>query len=326
MKVIGKGSVHIWEGIDECPHAPGSDPLWQESFVLVAWDTERKAYVFLRVSQEPNRGPGFSTVWLNAWVPGYMYKRNELSLPLGPESRGPNSLVAGDGVCRFEYDGKFNWTVEDGEVRMQLAMEGYHPGFGYYPEDGGAATAETLSNHIEAVGRVTGSITIAGKTYKFDGPGWRDHSWGKRNWKAVLSHRYYPALFGRDFSFFGVTYVGMDGKFIKAGTIIRDDTVEPTTDFDIVAYVGEDGVSNCGGEVSLRIDGREHKLRYVPIGKTTINMHHIFPCVDTMCEVTMDGRRGVGFTETSHRAQGGTNRPFVHAGSCGIIENGLHAV
>jgi hypothetical protein len=142
----------------------------------------------------------------------------------------------------------------------------------------------------------------------------------------VLAHRFYPALFGPEFSFFGLTMLGVDGRMAKFGTTIRGDTVEATSDFDIVAYIGEDGVSNMGGEVTLRIDGRKHHLRYQPIGKGVVSFHHNFPCVDTPCLVTMDGKQGVGFAETSNRAQGGTQRPFVLSDSRCVLENGLYAV
>jgi hypothetical protein len=258
-----------------------------------------------------------------------MYKHTDDAIPIRSGDRSERVLSAGGGLCRYEYDdsdGRYLWTVEDKDVHMQLAMEDYHPGFGYYPEGAGAAVSQSSKHHIEAAGWVSGSVSVKGRTWQVKGLGWRDHSWGKRNWQSILAHRFYPAMFGREFSFFGVTLLGIDGNLVKLGTIIRGDTVEATSDFDIVAHMGEDGTSNIGGEVTLRMNGQSHLLRYHPVGKGAVSFHQGFPCVDTMCKVTMDGRQGVGLAETTHRAQGGTDRPHVFENSPGVIENGLHSI
>ena len=125
MKVIGKGSVHIYEGKDEYPHAPDNEALWQESFVLFLWDVERQVYVFLRMGQEPNREKGYTTIWLNAWVPGYMYKHMDDSVPFAPGDRGETSLTSGGGLCHYEYDkGRYLWTVNDGGEMIRLMKRG----------------------------------------------------------------------------------------------------------------------------------------------------------------------------------------------------------
>jgi hypothetical protein len=324
MKVIGKGNIHIYSAVDECPHAPGSEELWQESFVLYMWDVEQKVYVFLRMSQEPNRGPGYTTVWLNAWTPECTYKHTDDSIPFKAGDRAEKSISSGGGLCRYEYDGKHNWTVNDKDVQINLSMHDHHPGFGYFPEGGGSLVSDAAKNHIEATGEVSGSVMIKGKTFEVMGTGWRDHSWGKRNWRGFLAHRFYPAMFGKEFNFFCVTFVGADGTMAKFGTVVRNETVQLVNDFDIVAYMGEDGVSNCGGKVTLRLDGQTHVLEYELLGKSAISLHQDMPCVDGMCKVTMGDKVGVGVSETSNRAQGGTGRPHVFTHSPGILENGIY--
>lgn len=324
MKVIGKGAVHIYEPVDECPHEPGAEELWQESFVLYMWDMEKQVYVFLRMSQEPNRGPGYTTVWLNAWTPECTYKHTDDMIPFKDGNRAEKSLTAGDGLCKYEYDGKHNWTVNDKDVHISLSMTDDHPGFGYFPVEAGSLVSDAAKNHIEATGHVTGSVSIQGKTYEVAGTGWRDHSWGKRNWQGFLAHRFYPAMFGKDFSFFCVTFVGGDGGMAKFGAVIRGETIQLVNDFTIVAYMGEDGVSNCGGKVTLRLDGETHVLEFEPLGKSAISLHQGMPCVDGMCKVTMGDKVGVGVSETSNRAQGGTGRPHVFPHSPGILENGIY--
>lgn len=31
MKVIGKGNIHVFGPVDECPHHPGEEANWQET-------------------------------------------------------------------------------------------------------------------------------------------------------------------------------------------------------------------------------------------------------------------------------------------------------
>jgi hypothetical protein len=324
MKVIDGGAVHLYSGSDECPHAPDNDPYWQESVVLYAWDTEQKVYVFLRLSQEPHRGDGFTTVWLNAWTPEFTYKHTDDSVPFVTGDRTETSLSSGHGLCRYAYDGKHQWSVNDGDVQIRLTMEDYHPGFGYWPASAGSLVEEAGRNHIEATGWTIGSVTVKGKTYEVAGTGWRDHSWGKRIWAGFRAHRFCSALFGRDFNLFALTFIGADGRMAKFGTLVRGDTIQATNDFSIIAYVGEDGVSNCGGRLTLRLDGETHLFEWALVGKSAISLHHGVPICDGMCDVTWGDKRGVGVFETSHRAQGGSEKPNIFPDSLGIMENGLY--
>jgi hypothetical protein len=324
MEVIGQGSIHIYDGQDERPHSPDTEELWQESVVIYLWDTDQDVYAFLRMSQEPNRGPGHTTVWLNAWTPNSIYKHTDDSIPLEEGDVTETALSAGGGLCRYEYDGKHNWTVKDEGVEIELTMDDHHPGFGYYDEEAGYIVSDTAPNHIEATGDVTGKVKVNGDEFNVSGTGWRDHSWGKRNWRGILAHRFFPAMFGKDFNLFCVTLIGTDGKMGKFATLIRNDTVQAANDFDIVAYMGEDGVSNQGGKVTLRLDGETHELHYELLGKSAISLHQDFPCVDGMCKVTMGDRVGVGVSETSNRAQGGSGPPNVFPDSPGVLENGIH--
>ena len=327
MRVIGKGSIHFYEAADECPHAPDDEELWQESFVLYLWDTENKVFVFLRMGHAPNIKGGTASVWLNAWIPGYMYKHTDDSVALNESDRTERSLSVGNGLCRYEFDGNHNWQVIDSDydVNIELSMEDNHPGLGYFQGDS-ALVRDTAKNHIEATGWVTGTVKVKDKRFRVSGIGWRDHSWGKRYWPGIRVHRFFPALFGKEFSFFNSTFIGMDGKLSRNGVLIRDDTVQFIDDFDIVAYVGEDGVSNCGGSVAITVDGKSHTLEYKPVGKSVISMNHGFACVDSMCIVSMGDKQGVGVTETSSNAQGGAEKPAVFPSSKGVILNGLYAI
>jgi hypothetical protein len=324
MQVIGKGHVDIYEARDECPHAPNSEELWQESWALFVWDPEQRIFVFLRLGQEPNRGAGYASTWINVWTPEYIFKHTDDSIPLKPDDRAQKCFSAGQGSCRYEYAGKHNWSVVKPEVELKLSMQDSHPGFGYWPEGSGALASQAAKHHIEATGHAIGTVTVKDKTYEFGGVAWRDHSWGKRNWRGFRSHRYYAGMFGSDFSFFGVTMVGADGSMTRMGTILRGDTVEATDAFDIVAYVGDDGVSNCGGRVKLQLDGTTQILDFEPFAKSVVSVHQDCAISDAMCKVTMGHKVGVGISESSHNAQGGVGKPAIFPHSKAVLDNGLY--
>jgi hypothetical protein len=324
MKVIGEGSIHTYDSIDECPHAPGPEDLWSESLAIMLWDTEKNVHVFLHLTQEPNHSGGVTTVWLNAWTPEHTYHHSDDQIALKPGDVTKNSLTAGDLLCRYSVDSKHYWTVRDTDVSIDLVMDDYHPGFGYYPKSSGSFRDAAQKEHIESTGWITGSVTIKGKSYTVAGEGWRDHSWGKRDYQGILSHRANYALFGREFNFFGVTFLGRDGNLIRQGLIVRGDTLQVTRDFSVVAYVGEDGVSHIGSRVTLQFEGKTHEIEFTPVGKAVINFHQGCPICDSMCTVTMGDKTGVGLMETTFRAQGGTAKPFVFPFSPAILENGIY--
>ena len=323
MKVIGKGAVHIYPAIDECPHTPGTEEQWQESFVLFMWDMEQKVYVFLRIGQEPNRDKGYTAIWLNVWTPEHTYHHTDIRVPMSAGDRTATSLTSAGGLCRYEFDGAHQWSVKDNDVVVKLTLKDDHPGFGYWPESAGSLTNETAKCHIEGTGITTGTVTLKGKTYQVKGTGWRDHSWGKRNWNGILTHRGIGAMFGKDFNFMGINFIGADGKKVKFGSVTRGDTIRAVDDFRVVSYVDEDGISNLGGKVLVRFAGEIHVLEFSMLAKGAISLHQNFACVDTMCTVTDGDRVGVGFFETTHNAMGGSMRPNIFPDSMGILDNGI---
>lgn len=323
MKVIGTGQIKFFGPADEVPHTPSEHLLWQESYVLMLWDIECAMYAFLRVSQVPNKG--IATAWLNIWGPGFMYKNTDVELPLKTGDITGAGLSVGGGLCGYSYDGSHRWRLNDARagVSAELAIDDAHPGLCFYPDASSNFVAEATGSHIEASGHVTGTVTVAGTRYEVSGTGWRDHSWGKRNWTGIRAHRFYSANFGEALHVACISYIGDDGQLSKNGLVIRNGEIEFTRDFTIVAYMDEDGVSNRGGTLEVRTREAAFQLAFEPVGKAAISVIDGFPCVNALCHVRMGEKLGVGVSETSNNAQGGSQHPFVFPSSRGVIDNGL---
>lgn len=316
MNVIGEGQVYFYDGVDECPHAPFGGETWQESFVVYFFDPTQNVYAFVRLSQVPNKQE--TTAWINIWTPEHFYKRTENALPLDQSERTATAISVGNGLCRYEYrDGNHLWHVQDEDIRLDLCIEDYHQGLGYWPKSNDAA-----KEHIEATGWATGSVTVKGKTYNTAGTCWRDHSWGERDWNSLGAHRFFPALFDRNLNFFFFSTISAEGVHGKFAVIIKDGTVQFTQDFTVTAYMAEDGVSNRGGRVELNWDQETYLMEFEPRTKGAISLIESFPCSDTMCIVRMGDRVGVGVAETSNNTQHGKRVPFIFDGQ---IENGIYS-
>lgn len=323
MKILGPQRVHFYAPEDEVPHEPGGGELWQESFVIWLMDADRDVWAFLRLAQIPNSRGGRSSVWLNVWTPEHLYHRVEDARPLEPGFRTKTSLRSGN-LCCYDYrDGDHHWTVDDPEhdVHLEIVQKDFHPGLGYFGKDSGVTKAVS-SMHIQACGRVSGTVAVKGQAYRVSGMGWRDHGMGERRWDAVRTHRFFPAFFGPDLCTSLVSFVGADGSLQKTGVIIRNDTVEFTDQFDFVTHFGADGVSHCGGEVALMLGGERVKMRFESVGACSLNLQDGFCCADSVCKVTMGDRVAVGLCETSNNSQQGRERPPCHPP--GVIDNGIH--
>ncbi|MET0887379.1 MAG: hypothetical protein ABWX92_13115 [Mycetocola sp.] len=80
----------------------------------------------------------------------------------------------------------------DGEGRrfaLDYVFEAMTPAFTYHDNADGCP-AVLADNRLEQSGRVSGTITIAGREIAFETTGHRDHSWGSRDWTAFHHYKW----------------------------------------------------------------------------------------------------------------------------------------
>ncbi len=117
MEIVGGGSVHVYEAVDEGPHAPGPQELWQESVFLLWWDLVQGIGGFYRIGHEINHATGpMIALWSTTFSPHGHYKKTTY-LPLRPEDRLPDGFGSGEGTVRYTFDGQCVWTMKTSRRR-----------------------------------------------------------------------------------------------------------------------------------------------------------------------------------------------------------------
>jgi hypothetical protein len=325
MKVIGSAEVKIYPPSDELPHPFPSEKWWQESVVLLWFDLKQGIGGYQRIGHEPNLDGGTIVLWSTVWTPQALYRRVE-EYPLGSQDRFPTG-VRGGPTCRFEYDGRCHWTIDDPaeKVTAQLVVDDFHPAIGFLPKSSSNVVADFASNHSECNGRVTGELTVDGKHYKVDGLGIRDHSWGIRIWDRLRAHRWIAGVFDDKTGFCAMSWTGPDGKLARFGYLLRGEDFMFTRDVEIMTLVEVDGVTNRGGYFVFRFEtGEVVRMDCEPLNLGVHCFHRGLSSVDRPCKVTWNGKVGFCDFETSHNAHGGTEIPAAVFG--GIKTNGLHPI
>ena len=329
MEIVyeNKGLIKFAPDESEHTHAPDSDELWQESFVLYFWDAERACYSFLRIAQTPNYQGGTAQIMLNIWTPVGFYKHTDDLVPYDGSGRKQTSLTIGKDLVSYAFDGNFNWKIDDPKygVEANLVFTGYHRGINPVPSNSDFAR-HAIPNHTQAFGAVKGEVSISGRKFAIDGYGWRDHSWGFRDWLSIRCHRFFPAIFSKDLYLSNFSFVSSEGQFVKGAVLVRDGKMYFVNDITLVAHMGEDAVSNCGGHCTFRAGGETYVFNYEPIAKSSVIMVHGLAMTEGMCRVRWGDKLGLGLTETTTNPHAGSARPFVFPSSPGIIDNGVHAL
>ena len=322
MKLIGNGRLVLTEPIQECPHTPDANPDWQESVVLYFWEPQQECYGFFRIGHEPNRELGASIVlWKNLWVGGEYYK-NCHYVPFADVERFRDGFGGGP-TSRYRFDGKHHWTITDGDISARLVMEDAHPPFDFLPAQHNLG--EVAANHIEAAGTVTGEVQFRGRSYSISNAlAHRDHSWGPRKWESMRTHRWAPAVFGKNFVTHAVGMIGPDRTMSRFGFVMRDDTLIIPRSVDIVTLVEADGLTSRGGVVTLTLEsGETIEVVYKPVAPGAFSFHRGYPCNDLLCTVTSGNHTGFGVFESGDNTLGGKERPTQELLISGIIDNGV---
>lgn len=173
--------------------------------------------------------------------------------------------------------------------------------------------------HYEQHGNITGTIKVGDKSYKFDIPSMRDHSYGfKREWK--LLHRYMMHAFstedGRRFDTINVCQP-LTSSHLELGYIYeKDGSLHPVEWLDLPLWNhGENGTLPSDYGFTFKANGKVHYVQVQVLH--TIDFHIGWEweakITERHCRFVVDGVEGYGVSECHYRYAGG--RPAEYAAS-----------
>lgn len=325
MKVVGAGKVVLGRPEDEVPQQVGTGELWQESMAMNWFDPERGVGGVNRIGHEPNMDGGRVVLWNTIFtLHGLYYKAMDI-LPLRPGDRLENGLNAGE-TTKYRFDKQCHWRLRDVGVDMDVRFFNHHQSVSNIPlreGDQNVFYSGGDRGHIDAAGRVRGTLVVGDRRYQVDGSGYRNHSWGVRNWHQLRSHRWVAGECGKDFSFAVFSWHAANGGCESHGHVVRDGVMIFAEKVDIIVYTDIDSISHRGCVVHMTLPGGEI-LRFdvEPICKGTMgHFHDTLVPLTSPCTVKVDGREGICSFETSVNILGG--REFPAGVINGVSELGL---
>ncbi len=292
---------------DELPHEVGDHPFWQESVFLTWGDHERGIYGFHRIGQEVNAndGRGLVTAWNGISTRAGTRYRRYLLADMEKSDRHASGFNATK-AFGFEHDGNLaRWRIDDPDCTLELTTTDFTPRFDLY-RDGGTVVNDFAAGHIEMGGTIAGTVRLGDTVHEVDGLAYRDHSWGKRDRSTMLSHRWIAGTVGPELTFNATSWHGTDGSLRTYGIVCRNGRISYASDVDIVVFMEIDALSHRGGVLTMRLDDGDLIRIQAHLVEGFMTKHHNTGCIDAVCEVEWEGRRGFCDFEVSTNPRAGT--------------------
>lgn len=124
----------------------------------------------------------------------------------------------------------------DDDVALDIEFTALHDAFDYAQNAGGCPPYQA-TNRYEQGGIITGTLRWKGRDITLNGPGHRDHSWGRRDWDAV-HHYKWLAVAGEDCAA-NVMVALVEGETLYNGYVFRDGLLSPVVSAAVDTRYGE---------------------------------------------------------------------------------------
>lgn len=225
---------------------------------------------------------------------------------------GSMSLLA-SGTLLEDPKGAFS-TSARAAVSVDLDYQNLGPMYGMSPsgqaEGGLAGGSEDIAlGHYEGPCAVSGAVRIADRECAVSCYGFRDHSWGPRNWEGPLYWRLYFCMVDEKNGFSAFMHKAPGGSSPGHGLLLRDGQRYAIDSFDVESTYGPAPfyvesarlVLHAGGldvPVDLRVEHRV-PLRHRRAGR-------VARILESVCEYHMEGHIGAGLAEYHDRIEDGT--------------------
>jgi hypothetical protein len=281
---------------DDGSHAapPGADEAWQESWFLGWYDPARRAGGFhhLGLQRVRQRADLWSWVAVDGAVVG---KYQNLRLPLPGDDLSDLTLGPLHVLTKTPLRSCAVSAAYDNGVRSEVVYEAFTEPFAFSLDAG----AEIGKDHYESMGRIAGTVTVAGTDTPVAGWAYQDHSWGPRQWSMLLSHRWIWATFGPDLFCSAFSFTTPRGR-MDFGYVFDAGEFRGVTRLETGARVADDGHSPTGCDARIwTADGRGYRIAGTcEVTSVTSHDDGIF-FTDGLTVFESGGRLGTGIFEVS---------------------------
>ena len=290
---------------DELRHRADEQAIWQESTLLHWYDLNRGMGGWHRIGHEPNNQGGRAVIWSYLFSRSGWQYRCCTDLPLSESDEYSNGWGAGERLrCQFDERACI-WLVQDDGLTARLECRDFFDLVDPFPP-GDSLAAKRFPHHFEVAGRVTGEVKYRGETVSIDGLGYRDHSWGGRDWQqGMLNHRWFTGSMGERLSFAAITAQSPTGRLVRTGYVVRDGELSRAVDIDVIAHIEPDGLTHRGGKIRMGLEGGETIALELSARAGVLFQRANVVMVEMMCEVQGHGMTGYCDAEMSSNARNG---------------------
>ena len=275
---------------------------WNESYYFNLHDQANGLTIFMRIGNKPNRDE--KSVFLFAIEKDRICGlRNTVKCDEDKKACSGLRFEQEGDVWHITFQGPlFDVAKEPAPIlsSMDLAWKPVNPVMDYHDcvdAKGVELSAQTVSEHFEQFGVVSGKVVIGDRTYDVVATGERDNSEGVREWGSSKMWMWLNSVYGTDVGFNATKLCTAMGD-VDAGYVGSKDSNDPVVKIDIdVRY--ESGIP---ATYTMRMHGKSGKEYAV---EARILKKAILPMqgskemllIEAISETEMDGRTGYGIAE-----------------------------
>jgi hypothetical protein len=313
---------------DEFPHKPDGSAVFNESVYINGFDTRLGMGGWLRLGNRA--GEGYAELSVCFYLPDGRIACQFQRPPIADNAKfsaGGLDIAVRKPFERLDirFEGEVMLVDDPGALNDPASLFKTAPRAradiswdvrGVSPLHGGRPVSDDQQtvygrdfslNHFNQHVSAAGHVTIGEQSWKFDGHGWRDHSWGPRTWQAIYSYRLFLANFDDGHGFMLLRITGSDGRARRVGVLMVDGRYEAVVDLDVTTR-WHNPLSPRTASIAVRTSERTalieaEMLTVAPlrnrrkVGDTTL----VSRIWEGFTRFTWDGRKGLGMSEYIER-------------------------
>jgi hypothetical protein len=307
-------TISIYDAVEDCPHLAEEDQSFQESALFVWHDSVTGSGGFWRIGQEPVAGV-LNSCFGAFTADGLRFRSNVTGVPMSAGDRSETHMGWGSAL-RADLD-RLAITASFRDCEARLSFEDFFPRYEWHELVRSPSPSDHARAHFEVAGRMAGCIRIGDREMEVNALGYRDRSWGPRNWGTLRATRWWPAVFGPDCCAHVIAVI--DENFQGAyGYAIQDGIPFAMCNIEVLACLDYDALTPRRGYARFTLEnGQTGELRHEPADGILMNVRG-YTAVESVGVVRWGDLIGMSNLEVSTNPGGGSKPPVAAFGANNI--------